>query len=46
MLEGYTYWDLLYMSLDIKELVFILVADLIGIGGLIYIKKTNTFYED
>lgn len=41
-----SYLDLLYMSLDIKELVFILVADLVGIGGLIYTKKTNTFYED
>lgn len=45
MLEGYTYWQLLYMGLDIKELVFILIADIFAIASVIYMKKTNSFYE-
>ena len=41
-----SYLELLYISLDIKELVFMLVADLLAIASLIYLKRTNQFYED
>ena len=45
MVNGYNYFDLLYMSLNIKELLLILGADVFAIVSLIYFKKTNQFYE-